>query len=124
VADVGALVDLRVASTTSSLPFDNAAFDAIVIHDASHTIVDRDGGTRARWLHECRRLLRSGGRVVIIEPGTPVGLRALLGGGSHGAAKAGAGAETVSILGSAGFRTVRVLGDREGLRFVEGFKTD
>ena len=29
----------------------------------------------------------------------------------------------MATLGSAGFAAVRVLGDREGLRFVEGLKT-
>jgi ubiquinone/menaquinone biosynthesis C-methylase UbiE len=119
VADVGALVDLRVVSE-GMLPFDDAAFDAIVVHDTSHTILD--SGTRGRWLHECRRLLRSGGRIVTIEPGAQVGLRALFSGGSQSAAMA-AGGDTITTLRSAGFAAVRVLGDREGLRFIEGRKT-
>ena len=34
-----------------------------------------------------------------------------------------AGGDTIATLRSAGFTAVRVLADREGLRFIEGLKT-
>jgi ubiquinone/menaquinone biosynthesis C-methylase UbiE len=120
VRQAGALVDLRVVAN-GTLPFDAAAFDAIVVHDPLHTILERSGGEISRWLLECRRVLRGGGRLVAIEPGTPVGLRSLFRGPSSTGRDA---ADTVNALRTAGFITVRVLGDREGLRFVEGLKTD
>jgi ubiquinone/menaquinone biosynthesis C-methylase UbiE len=124
VADTGALVDLHVVSQ-SRLPFDDASFDVIVFHDASG-IVGGGEGTATQWLRECPRLLRAGGRLVAIETGTPVGLRALFAArpAQDQQMEAGDDGPTVAALRMAGFTTVRVLADREGLRFIEGFKTN
>jgi ubiquinone/menaquinone biosynthesis C-methylase UbiE len=124
ITDAGALVDLRVVSE-SRLPFDDASFDAVVVHDVSTVI---EGGERpAEWLHECRRLLRTGGRIVTIERGTPVGLRSLFTrrpSPEELTVRVGGGGPTSKALKAAGFTTVRDLADREGFRFTEGFKTD
>ena len=125
VTDAGVLVDLRVVADRR-LPFDDASFDAVVIHDVS-LIVEGSGDAPTHWLHECHRLLRSGGRIVTIERGTPVGLRALFPGRrSPEDVRVGAvgGGPTSKALEAAGFTTIRALADREGLRFTEGFKTD
>jgi ubiquinone/menaquinone biosynthesis C-methylase UbiE len=124
VTDTGALVDLRVV-VESRLPFEDASFDAVVVHDTSGSARSGDG-MAAQWLRECRRLLRTGGRIVAIEPGTPVGLRALLNSrpSEDQRTQAGGDGPTVAALKTAGFTTVRVLADREGLRFIEGFKTN
>ena len=103
IDDVGALVDVRVVDQ-GMLPFDDAAFDVIVVHDVPHTIVST-AGTRPRWMAAASAvaLLRSGGRIVTIERGAPVGLRALFGGGSQGAASgSGRGHD-----GNARFRRIR-----------------
>jgi len=100
---------------------DDASFDVIVVHDVRQTIGSSNAAVRSGWLQLCLRVLRSGGRIVTIERGAPVGLRALFG-GSQGPALA-AGGDTITMLRSAGFAAVRVLGDREGLRFIEGLKT-
>ena len=121
VTDAAALAEVRVVSA-AVLPFEDASFDVIVVHDVTHTILDTDRPTRQHWLAECHRLLRTGGRIVTIERGSPVGLRALFG-GSAATSNTGEAPGTEAALGSAGFAPVRVLGDREGLRFVEGFKT-
>ena len=124
VTDAAALADLRVVAE-GRLPFDDASFDAVVIHDVS-TIAE--GGDRPTlWLHECRRVLRTGGRIVTVERGTPVGLRSLFAGRPSPdelIVRAGGGGPTLKVLRAAGFTTVRDLADREGLRFIEGFKTD
>ena len=125
VTDAGALVDLRVVAE-SGLPFDDASFDAVVIHDVS-AIAEGQGDRPTHWLHECHRLLRSGGRIVTIERGTPVGLRSLFAGRpspEDRIVRFGDGGPTSKALRAAGFTTVRDLADREGLRFTEGFKTD
>jgi hypothetical protein len=101
---------------------DDASFDVIVVHDVPRTIGSSDAAVRSGWLQLCLRVLRSGGRIVTIERGAPVGLRALFGGGSQGQSLA-AGGDTLTMLRSAGFAAVRLLGDREGLRFIEGLKT-
>src|SRR5688572_20313251 len=124
VTDTGALVDLRVVAE-GRLPFDDASFDAVVVHDLAK-VTEAPGDRPAQWLHECHRLLRTGGRIVTIERGTPVGLRALFAAKpapDEHAQTARSGA-TVAALNGAGFTTVRVLADREGIRFTEGFKTN
>src|SRR5688572_1940659 len=68
IADAGALAEVHVVHG-GELPFPNAAFDAIVVHETSQTIASPDAATRAHWLRECERLLRGGGRLVAIEPG-------------------------------------------------------
>jgi SAM-dependent methyltransferase len=124
VADTGALVDLRVVAD-ARLPFDDASFDVVVIHDVS-TILEGERRPAKPWLSECRRLLRNGGRIVTIEPGTPVGLRSLFSARRStyvSQAHAGEGGPTPKALTAADFTTVRMLADREGLRFTEAFKT-
>ena len=96
----------------------DAAFDVIVVHDVQQTIASSEAAVRSGWLQLCYRTLRGGGRIVTIEPGSPVGLR----GWFRGVKDAGAPGASEPALTSAGFTGVRVLGDREGLRFVEGFK--
>jgi SAM-dependent methyltransferase len=122
IADTGALADVHVVRD-GALPFADGAFDAIVVHDPSHSIAATDPGARAQWLRECLRVLRGGGRMVVIEVGKAGGLRALLSGGK-GSRGTGESEGTAAALRAGGFMTVRVLGDREGLRFVEGLKSN
>ena len=63
------------------------------------------------------RVLRSGGRVVIIEGGAR-GLTSML----RSRAPMVEPATTVAALSAAGYRAVRPLADREGYRFTEGLK--
>lgn len=125
VTDTGALVDLRVIAE-GRLPFDDASFDLVVIHDMSDIVQSGAQGRPAQWLQECLRLLRNGGRIVTIERGTPVGLRALFAARAphDQPARTEGGGPTVGALKDAGFATVRVLADREGVRFTEGLKTN
>jgi ubiquinone/menaquinone biosynthesis C-methylase UbiE len=124
VSDTGALVDIHVVAN-GPLPFDDASFDAVVVHDVS-TITETRGDTPGEWLGECLRLLRSGGRIVTIEQGSPVGLRSLFAprpSAENEPVQAGERRPTFKALTAVGFTTVRTLADREGLRFTEGFKT-
>jgi SAM-dependent methyltransferase len=118
-ADAGGLIDVHVGSL-DALPLDSGAFDAVVLHNTRHASTTL-GPEAASVLHECRRVLRDGGRMVVIEAGTPTGLSALLGGSRRD--DTGSGAASVAALEAAGFRPVRLLADRDGLRFVEGLKT-
>ena len=120
IADTGAVADVHVVPG-GDLPFQEAAFDAIVVHDTANTIDAAEPDRRARWLAECLRVLRPGGRIIAMEPGTAVGLRGLFS-GSHKTDDSAAG--TIAALQSVGFANVRLLGDREGLRFIEGLKTN
>ena len=68
-------------------------------------------------LREWLRVLRVGGRLIVLDAGRPTGMRGLLAGGRRESADA-----TTSALQMAGFTSVRVLGDREGYRFLEGVR--
>jgi SAM-dependent methyltransferase len=116
-AKAGALVDVQVAPL-QSLPFANDAFDVIVIHAMTGLLASMEESNRVATLREAHRVLRNGGRVVIVEAGARGGWRGLIGGG----APAGDGAGMVAALTTAGFRGTRILAEREGYRFVEGMK--
>ena len=118
VDNAGALADVGVVDK-GDRP-DDGAFDVIVVHDVPGTIGAPDNAIRSGWLQLSLRVLRGGGRIVTIERGSPVGIRRWFGGSKD--AGTGGAAKSETALTSAGFVRVRLLGDREGLRFVEGFK--
>lgn len=117
----GVLVDVRVVSTYRSLPYDDDAFDLVVMHSVKGLIAGMAPYTRVRSVEECLRVLRVGGRMLVIEAEPRGGLAGLIRpypvDGHYSAT-----GETVGALKAEGFRPVRVLADREGLRFVEGHK--
>jgi ubiquinone/menaquinone biosynthesis C-methylase UbiE len=80
-------------------------------------------GDRVESLKECRRVLRPGGRVVVIESGQRTGLTAMLRPSPKTDPAYESAGGVSSALEAAGFRPVRLLGDREGYRFVEGLNT-
>ena len=113
----GALVETFAAPLTQ-LPFDADSFDVVVLRAVLGVAeTHRRGGC----VGEAHRVLRPGGRCVVIETSGRSGLSGLLhtravnteyatSGGAEGALSAG------------GFRAVRQLAEREGLSFVEGVK--
>jgi len=111
----GALVNIRVHDL-ETLPFDPHSFDLVVVHNRDGQLANLNDGKRSRALQECRRVLRSGGRVVVIDKGTPSGLTAIF----QSRREPDAMSATIKALEMAGFRSVRSLGDREGYSFVEG----
>jgi ubiquinone/menaquinone biosynthesis C-methylase UbiE len=121
VAEAGALVDIHIAPL-AALPLASGSFDLVVVHATSAQLVSIDVDTRARLFAECHRVLRPGGRIVVLDPGTPTGLAAMWRKGPA-ASSASATRPTADALESAGFRPVRLLADREGYRFFEGLKT-
>jgi hypothetical protein len=66
---------------------------------------------------EARRILRPGGRLIVIGSGKRTGLAALL-----ARPQAGVTADPTPALHTGGFKSVRTLAEREGLIFVEGLK--
>jgi ubiquinone/menaquinone biosynthesis C-methylase UbiE len=101
-----------------TLPFDQQAFDLVVVHNREGQLANL-GDTRTRALQECRRVIRPGGRIIVIDKGTPSGLAAIF----QPRKDPEAGALTVETLEAAGFRSVRRLGDRDGFSFVEGIRS-
>ena len=110
---VGALVDIRI-TPRDALPFDRDAFDLIVLH-AGASVPPFGGAAAMGVFRECHRVLRVGGRIVIIE-GSP---KTLLKGSTLGPDDKAA----VAALTGAGFGVARVLAEREGFRFTEGLKS-
>jgi ubiquinone/menaquinone biosynthesis C-methylase UbiE len=113
VAETGALVNIGV-HPLDALPLVSGSIDLIVVHNRNGQALSASQG--ARVLAESRRVLRSGGRVVVLENGTPTGLAAFF----QSRTEPGAAEATVRALDAAGFRAARTLGDRNGCRFVEG----
>lgn len=114
----GALVETITAPCTM-LPFDNDSFDVVVVRDALAAL---DTHRRSASVAEVHRVLRPGGRAVVIEAAPRSGLGALI-------QSRPANAEYVSsggaerALSNAGFRAVRTLAVRDGLTFAEGVKS-
>ena len=110
----GALIDVHT-SPLDQLPYSDASFDVAVVHSGGAPALTEPSGHAA--LRQVARVLRDGGRVVVIE------------GGSRGIIsrrRAGDGTDAVAVteaLSTAGFKAARVLADREGYRFSEGLKT-
>jgi hypothetical protein len=98
----GLLVDLNPA------PPPDAAYDLAVVHATGD------------WKNALGSLLaatRTGGRVIAIAGDPPSGLLWRL---RHADTATSTEAEVVDALRSAGWQRVRPIGEREGMRFVEG----
>jgi SAM-dependent methyltransferase len=102
-AKAGALLDVHVAPLTA-MPFSESAFDVVVLHSTKGWLAALDQGERNGVIQEALRVLRSGGRLIVIES-----TRGGPGGG-------------LDALTLGGFRATRVLAEREGFRFTEGLK--
>jgi SAM-dependent methyltransferase len=116
-AQAGALVDVRV-QTGAELPFESGAFDVVVLHSTSGAA----DPARSTWpvitLRECHRVLRSGGRLVIVEGGSRGGALAFL----RPKPRLPDAANVVESMSASGFRAARMLAEHEGYRFSEGLK--
>jgi SAM-dependent methyltransferase len=115
----GILVEVEIAR--GAFPFDSGAFDVAVIDNTADLLSASRPETRVGFLQETRRVLRAGGRIVVVEPGPRGGL---LGAISRSRADphftSSGGTETA--LQAEAFAGVRVLAERDGRRFVEGTK--
>ncbi len=105
-AKVGALIETRTIDSPA-LPFDSDQFDMVVIDDTNAGFGKIDDGSRVAYLREAQRTLRNGGRIEIVE----------------GSGQRAAGYDALRDLTTAGFRPVRLLAERDGLKFIEGLRT-
>ena len=121
-SNAGALVDVRVARY-DAMPFEADAFDVVIVNSRRGLLRDlRASGHVAAALHEARRVLRHGGRVITIEAGPKSGLGGVLTPYKPDPDYEAAGG-AVALLQAAGFRPVRILAERDGFKFTEGLKT-
>jgi ubiquinone/menaquinone biosynthesis C-methylase UbiE len=117
----GVFLDVQV-TPLDALPFEHASFDLIVVHAMRGLLTSSEQGIHAGVLREGYRVLRAGGRSIVIESAPRGGLAGLLRAQAVDEDYiASGGAE--SVLKAAGFHPVRTLAVREGYRFTEGLKS-
>ena len=116
----GVLVEVEVARPMS-LPFNAGDFDVAVIDDTNGLLSTMGSEDRAATIAETARMLREGGRVVLIGSLPRGGIGGFLSREASGPPFAGS-SEARAALEADGFRAVRILAEREGLVFVEGVK--
>jgi ubiquinone/menaquinone biosynthesis C-methylase UbiE len=119
-ANAGVLVDVLVAPATK-LPVDNQTFDIVVVDDTAGLFGTMGVDPRAAAMRELARVLRPGGRVLMIGATPPSGLGALLA-RAPGAPPFVSSGDAAKALNASGFRSARAIGEREGLAFVEAIK--
>ena len=107
----GALLEVETAPVTA-LPFTDESFDVAVVN---HLLPEVAESRRAAALAEVGRVLRGGGRCIVVQAGRRGGLAGLFSGSPPMRSD-----EIEALMQTAGLRAVRTLAEREGLVFVEG----
>jgi ubiquinone/menaquinone biosynthesis C-methylase UbiE len=102
------------------LPFEPHSFDVVVLRDVLKTLNADD---RLRCAREVYRVLRPGGRSMVIEGKSQGLLGGLMGGNPVDPQYARSGGAP-HVLDAAGFRAARTLAERDGQQFVEGIKAN
>jgi SAM-dependent methyltransferase len=113
----GALADVTRAEW-GMWPYDDGSLDVALIRDLLPTLTPNE---RMRTLWEVVRVLRPGGRALVIEPAPRGGFGAILSRQTMDADYLAAGGP-LQALKDAGFAAVRVLAEVEGVSYVEGIK--
>jgi SAM-dependent methyltransferase len=113
--EAGVLVEMEIAPPTR-LPLADGAFDVVVIDDTGGFFATLDPGDRAATVREVIRILRPGGRVMVVGA-APRGLAAVF-----TRTPSGPPSDAEFLLKAGGFRSARTLVEREGLWFVEALK--
>jgi ubiquinone/menaquinone biosynthesis C-methylase UbiE len=115
-AEAGALVDVHVAPV-AKLPVEDNAFDLAIVDDTGGLLATMRPEDRVAMVRETARALKSRGRVVVIGAVPRGGLGAIF-----TRTQSGPPFDPQPSLEADGFKFVRLLGEREGLKFVEGLK--
>jgi SAM-dependent methyltransferase len=110
----GVLVDIEIAPPTR-LPLDAGVFDLAIIDDTGGLLGTMAPEDRGAAVREARRVLRPGGRILVIGALPREGLAGFFSRGPHAPAF-----DPRPALEADGFTLTRLLGEREGLRFTEG----
>jgi ubiquinone/menaquinone biosynthesis C-methylase UbiE len=116
----GVLVEVEVAPP-ARLPLADAAFDLAVVDDTAGLFGTMRPENRVASIRELIRVLRAGGRVLVVGAVPRGGLGAVLSRTQNGPPFVASG-DATKALEADGFKSVRTLAEREGLIFVEGIK--
>jgi ubiquinone/menaquinone biosynthesis C-methylase UbiE len=119
-AKAGVLVEVEVVREPK-LPFSDSTFDLAIVDDADGSFAARRAEDRVAIVRELARIVRPGGRAMVIGSGERQGLASLFS-KSSGAPSYVASGQAGKALEADGFKGVRTLAEREGLVFVEGIK--
>jgi ubiquinone/menaquinone biosynthesis C-methylase UbiE len=118
--EAGVLVDVDVAPP-SRLPLADDEFDLAVVDDTAGLFGTMRPEDRVAAIRELVRVLRAGGRVLVVGAVPRGGLGAVLSRTQNGPPFVASG-DATTALEADGFKSVRTLAEREGLVFVEGIK--
>ena len=116
-AEEGVLVEVSAAHA-GNWPYDEGSFDVALVD--GNLVAALDAQSRVALLADVRRVVRGGGRVLVVFR-SPRGLASRLGFETQAAYRGIAESLTSSMAG-AGFHPVRFLAAREGMTFVEAFR--
>ena len=112
----GVLVEVIVCPPTR-LPLDNGEFDLAIIDDTGAAFTSMSPDDRGALVRETVRVLRPGGRVMIVGTTPATGVAAAL-----ARSTTPPSIDPTAALQADGFKTVRLLAERQGLIFYEGLK--
>jgi len=115
-ADEGVLVEVEV-SPLSHVPLPDAGLDLVIIDETEGLLATMATPDREAAIREAARVLRPGGRIMVIASGPRPGVVGLF-----ARSKPTPSIDVNAALAGHGFRSVRTLAEREGLAFVEGIK--
>jgi ubiquinone/menaquinone biosynthesis C-methylase UbiE len=113
----GALIETATAPWTT-LPLEADSFDVVIVRDIlPHLTTD----TRSGCIREVLRVLRPGGRCLVIDGKGRTSIVSVVRGAS-GASDYAAADGPVHALTAQGFKAARILAERQGLVFAEAVK--
>jgi ubiquinone/menaquinone biosynthesis C-methylase UbiE len=118
--EAGVLVEVEIAAPTR-LPLADDEFDLAVVDDTAGLFGTMRPEGRVAAIRELVRVLRRGGRVLVVGAVPRGGLGAVLSRTQSGPPFVASG-DATEALEADGFKSVRTLAEREGLVFVEGIK--
>jgi ubiquinone/menaquinone biosynthesis C-methylase UbiE len=115
-SQAGVLVEVEVAPPMR-LPVSDATADLAIVDDTRGIVSTMTPEDRVAALRETFRVLRPGGRTIVIGAAARGGLGAFF-----TRARSGPSFDVPAALQAEGYRSVRRLAEREGLVFTEGIK--
>jgi ubiquinone/menaquinone biosynthesis C-methylase UbiE len=116
----GVLIEVEVAPPTR-LPLEDGAFDLALVDDTAGLLGTMRPEPRVDTIRELLRILRPGGRVMVMGAAPRGGFGALLTRAQSGPPFTSSGEANLALQAD-GFTSVRTLAERDGLVFVEGIK--
>lgn len=111
----GALIE-PIRAPYGMWPFADASFDVALIADLLPALTP---DVRVRCISELLRVLRPGGRAIVLEPAPRGGIGALI---NRQAATHPNYAGAAKVLATGGFAAVRQIAEADGVTYVEGIK--